>query len=823
MRTHKLTSFALFAALCFLASSCTILTVGNMVKNGFGKAVMKGKPQKAADYATPGFAAILKSFSKKEFKMFMGLGVSVGNKKGAKGAKGPKVKYHSFSSSGNKALLVMKQGTTRLKFYCRKVKGEWKVDDMVITGGTLRLSLRDIMGIFKASVNIFNGLQNGVAPGQHLDGDLATVLAKVAPALAPMAKLMGREWRNTKKTKSSKSPGEKTLDRFTIKTNATGGMVQIVVKGVTLRADLTRRKDLWRFSSVRIDIPRREPFYLSTILRVAFPWLSLFNQRNQITSAKVMEERVLSLMSPGLATQLKPFVQFGVAWLLAQPKMTRGETTREAYMLPTELFERLSWKIGQEDLRLSYDSPKIKAQLLLDREGLVQDMEVLWGNLRITPVDLAGFIPMVHFARKGFSSLSTPKERAAYVKEALGFLARPLRTGVENNIPDRITLPLKTIFAAATGRFDRKESGRDLRKQSALAHFTIKKTAGGDLQMGLPVGTNHKIIATFTHEEKQWKIASVRLNNMELTSYVVLLPSFIRFIEGSVQLDATLLASSLGDKLGTNMEKGLALMMKLHGKRLRKLGLEVTLLTMARLMENRALKNSGDKSASETFQLPKMVKNAQGLSVIGEHYQLEFALKKDGSYGFDYPPCVDPPHKKGKRRSKKHSLCFEGYARQEPFQLLELIPFGVGYFMGLEGYDYKSLRAFSAPEFYKGFWRKLPPGKLSKLLKKYKVSISLPTAAELVDMIMLPLGHKKMASQKKSMGHKSGVSLRGRGFIFKRDRRYPFAELWLSAKGKEIDVSFAWDKTRLLWVIYDIKVKMGFLGKVSVKKLVNAL
>ncbi len=823
----------LVMALALGLSSCTILTVGNMVKNGFGKPLMKGDTKTAAKHATPGFAKVINSLSEKEVKLLIGLGTGGGAKKGSKKS-GPKMKYHSFSSSGTTALLVVKMGTTKIKFYCRKVDGEWKVNDMVVTGGATRLSLRDVMAIFRASMNLVQGLQAGRAATEHLDGDLRTVLKKAAPALAPVTRLLAK--RLTQKTPTkNKTPKKKLIEGFTIRTGQAGGSVTVRLKGISIAADLTRSGDTWRFASLRVELPRREPFYLSTLLRVAFPWLSLFNDRKELTSTKTLEKRLLALMTPSLSAQLSPFVRLGVAWLNEQrikQTATKQPKRRSGMSLPVELLSRVTWKITDDTVSLAYSSPELKGRVLLDREGLLKDVEVTWGTLRITPADLAGFIPMVHFARRGFTSLDTPKARAEYVREALNFLARPIRSKVVAGIPDRIDLPLKTIFGAAIERFSGndddpapivKKSGK-----SFISDLTIKKLGSDRLRIGLPQGEDGRLQMTFTREEHTWKIAGVTHNGVELTAYLVLLPAFIRFVEGAVQLDANLLASSMGDKLGKNLQAGLALMMKLHGRRLHKLGTQVTLLTMSRLMENRpaAAKNVKNTKTTKRFSLPAIRKEGTGIVVAGEHYTLHFALKKDGTYGIDYPPCTDPPAPK-KRRGRAHpkSPCLEGYARQDPFQLLELIPLGVGYFMGLERPDYGSLRAFSAPGFYQGVWKKIPPQKLENLFKKYHISIALPSAEELVDMIMIPLGRAKQPEHKRHAGalKGGGVTLRGRGYIFRRDKRYPFAELWLKAKGKEIDVSFAWDKTRKLWLLYDIKVKMGFLGKVSVKKLVNAL
>lgn len=184
--TGILLLFALTAA-----PSCTFLKVGDMVKNGFAKGLLKGNPKKAAKNATPAFAKVIRSLSEKEFKLLMKLGVSSqkGTKKGR--SKGPGIKYHSFHSSGNEALLIMRAGKARFKFYCKYVKGKWKVDDMVITG-TLKLSLREVMGIFRAALNVFEGLLKGSAARASLEGDLELALVKAAPYLKPFVQKLAR-------------------------------------------------------------------------------------------------------------------------------------------------------------------------------------------------------------------------------------------------------------------------------------------------------------------------------------------------------------------------------------------------------------------------------------------------------------------------------------------------------------------------------------------------------------------------------------------------------------------------------------------------------
>ena len=92
---------------------CTLLSAGNVVKNKFTPALLKGNVSKVAKQSTRNFSKILRTLSDKDLKLILALGgVSVGSSEGgssSKKSKMPPVKLISFDSSGNRAVLTAGQ------------------------------------------------------------------------------------------------------------------------------------------------------------------------------------------------------------------------------------------------------------------------------------------------------------------------------------------------------------------------------------------------------------------------------------------------------------------------------------------------------------------------------------------------------------------------------------------------------------------------------------------------------------------------------------------------------------------------------------------
>jgi hypothetical protein len=815
--------------LLFILSSCTLISVGRVVEGGFGKHMTKGNPKGAAKYSTSGFGNVLRKFTPTQLKAIMALGA----KSSGKGGKPAKASYHSFTSSGNKALMVVKQGKAKVRFHCRKIKGEWRVDDMVIVEGKVPLSFRSVLGIFASVFDIYDGLKIGKAPKNKFGVKLGGAMTNIAPLLSHFLKNAGPLFPEKKKGKKDKKSAEKKKDPFDvkIKTDKKGGTITVKLEGVKVLISLSRNKDLWKFEEIKIDVKKRPPLYVAKLINIGVPWLKFYLEIGSLKGQESkLSERFLLLMDPSLREKIRPFIMKSkeIIWpklfaAMEAPKTTTAPAKKEKFDL-NAILKLVQWEIKEKSIIVKFDKKPLSGFVEIKDNGQLSYLKIQHGELSITPTDFAAFSPWLKFVDSAKVDLSNSKGRSKLVNGFVSLLSKNKRSGIEGHIPSEISIPVDMILATLMPKNSSKKAGKNSSKGSAPlvdpAKIKIKKSSDEkSLFIQFPLmGSNASI--EFAKESAVWRLHKVQWKGKEILDYLKLVPMVLRLAQGVVTTDAKLLASAFGDNLQNNLQHGLKEMFLLHGKKMKKLGTEVSLLLLNKISKNKKTVKTKDITAEKPIVLPLFIKGPKGnYSLDLGKIKVAFNKKKDGTIGFGYSACSEKTGKTKRRRRRKRKSCFRGYKKSDPLQLVELLPLAVSYFYGVADFDYRSLRTFSTYKFYKSVWRVVTRKKLRGILRSQKIDIKVPTAQEIVDLIIPPANAKVDTKKKKKLK----IGLRGKGFLVSRDVRYPFIEIWLTNDGKKIDITFIWDKKKKMWVMYDIEIEVKFFGKMGIGKLVKAL
>ncbi|MBN2724742.1 MAG: hypothetical protein JXR95_11785 [Deltaproteobacteria bacterium] len=799
-----------FFAVILTSGGCTLLSVSSMLKSDFGPAMMTGDIEEIRNNTTPSFGALFKNLSKSEIKFINNLG----SKPGKSSSKKVKQKYDSFKLKGSRGVFTVKSGKSKILFHVQKIQGDWKVDDMVIFLGKMRISYRDIIGMYVSMKSVYGNIRNGKNDADHLGKKLFEAVELIVHDLSFLKNKISEG--NSGKSSFSFKP-----DSFFVKTDKKSGTLSVKINNMLISAGFSRSYDDWKLLDVKLESSNSQPLILSELIPYFRYIPSFIGVYNSGHFDEKIAGTVIKRIWPSIGISGEKII-YAINYL----KSFLPDSTSEIHIPKIKKYDYfdlteggIKWKIFPERLNIVASLRGVKFRVSLNKLGFIEKFSVIKGKNAVTSTDIESLIKVINV----FSDLSlkNPQSRSYFLKQTVMLFTRRWSGKISGNLPEKISFPLDAMGSVLRNVIHqrllagRKTTTADNKTAGDKNFSSLMVSREGDRVVFSFLWQNSPVIIQFLKEDMIWKIDSVNINSTELMEMSILVPGLVRFAEGLYSMDANLLASSFDDLLGERLEKGLDVLFRVHGRKLKKLSQGIVTEFFRRL--NTSGKEFSGKSGSKNDINIKSVMGNFDFRKTGNVYVLKisdqvlkFRMKKDKSVGLALSDEVYIALEKyNTSKSKKP------FIMRNSIQFIEMIPLATGMYYSLLNGDIRSLGKFTDGNFRKKVLRGVTSAQLENLMKKLKIQLPVIKPEMIVDSFF------GAASSDGSSGNKSTTSgVRLLGQIFRWRSRFPWAEIWLDKDGKRIDISFGWEYERKKpdsgrWVLSEIHVKVPILGKVK--------
>ncbi|MBU1218825.1 hypothetical protein KKF34_14525 [Myxococcota bacterium] len=794
---RRIIMFARFLIISFISifySGCTLISVTSMLKNDYGPAMMKGDISKIQANSTPEFAKLFNYLTPAEVKMINNFG-NTGKGKG----KAPKQGYDSFKTKGNRGVLTVKAGKSRMKFMLVKIDGDWKVDDLIIKAPKMRISYRDALGIFIAFKMVWWDLKHGKVNEAHTGKTLASEL----PVLAAFFDGFDEKSHSNKLSKPIKMPFK--LSGFNIATDKKGGTITVSSGFFTATCRLSRDEDQWKLLDIQLDIKGRQKLVLTQIL----PFFQRIGHLISSVKSSNLEKSVQSFMEmwPEVKDYGDMVLRFARRLKKSGKQPSADYIPQKAGSFDPAILSHLKWDITPQLLSFNIGIKDFALKAALKNNGTIDSFSVNFKGIYLNSKEILDFLSTASDFRK--TDLATPEGRSEFLRNSANLLTDRWSSPLLKSIPLKINFPLDQLEELFVSIIKNRSPGKSPTvKPDGTQAFTlenIKKTSDVfDVAFKLK---NQLFKIHLRRVRGKWKIDTVLIDQEDILRLSLLLPSLLRFSEGLYTMDAAYLTSSFDDLLGKRMEHGLKELFRLQGKHISALGRGVVTEFKKRLSTSGISMSYNEKpSASKEDAMSLKVKDGfYILKTAGA--TVYFRQRKDGTLGMSYPPEIYEMLKRKK-----------AFRNRDMFQMIEMLPLGVNMYFSVLRKDVKSLQAFMAPQFARKVLGKMTNADFARMLQKFKVQVPALTPKMVVDMVM-----DGAASEDKSKNRKNGAGgdLRLLDQAFHWRSKYIYAQFWVAKGNRYADVTFAWQKNGRdedsgMWVLSEVYTKVPLLGRVKI-------
>lgn len=776
-------------------SGCTLISVTSMLKNDYGPAMMKGDISKIQANSTPEFAKLFAYLTPAEVKMINNFG-NTGKGKG----KAPKQGYDSFKTKGNRGVLTVKAGKSRMKFMLVKIDGDWKVDDLIINAPKMRISYRDALGIYIAFKMVWTDLKHGKVNEAHTGKTLASEL----PALAAFFDGFDEKSHDNKASKSIKMPFK--LTGFNLATDKKGGTITVSSGFFTAICRLSRDEDQWKLLDIQLDIKGMQKLVLTQIL----PFFQRIGPLVQSVKSSKLEKSILSFME--MWPEVKDYGDMVLRFATRLKKsgkqqIEEGSILEKPFAFNPSDLSQLHWNITPQKLSINIGLKDYALKAALKNNGTIESFSVNFKGIYINSGEILDFLNTASDFRK--TNLSTPEGRSEFLRNAANLLTDRWSNPLLKSIPQKINFPLDQLeelfVSILKNRSPQKVSeAKNEDSKQAFSLENIKKTRDVfDVAFKLK---NQLFKIHLRRVSGKWKIDTVSIDKEDILRLTLLLPSLLRFSEGLYTMDASYLASSFDDLLGKRMEHGLKELFRLQGKHISALGRGVVTEFKKRLSTS-GISMSYNEKPSSSKEDAMTLKTKDGFYILKTAgATVYFRQRKDGTLGMSYPPEIYEMLKRKK-----------AFRNRDMFQMIEMLPLGVNMYFSILRNDVKSLREFMAPQFGRKVFGKMTNKDFARMLQKFKVQVPALTPKMVVDMVMDGAASEDKSKNRKNSS-KNDLRLLDQAFHWRS--KYIYAQFWVAKGSRYADVTFSWQKNGRdedsgMWVLSEVYTKVPLLGRVK--------
>lgn len=806
----------LFAA---LMPACTLLSVGRFIKNEYAPAMGRADTKRLASLSTPELADLYGRLTDAQLRALMQMGTAPAPKGSVsqKAGSAPSGKLDAFSSSKSRAWMRVKSGGQKITFRLRRVRGNWRVEDLWIHQKQGHWSFRDVLGLYALALRLGEDFRAG-----HLDAE--RVEPSLHAALAPLAARMHAWGVFREKPDEEPDTGDagESMRLVNLTFSEEGARVDVAWGKLEVSVRAVHRKE-WKLAGVELRLPGRPVLSLEKLARVLGPALMRLGdmrfspgpeafsyERVAELFAAPLRERLDPVMAPlwrSLAPLLPELVRSSAKEGHAPEKKPANADAGKKAVLDAWL-QKVGWAPAGDGLEIFLRiDERNAARLAFDARGCITDFRVTIDSQTITAFHVAGFAPFVRWWEAVAGGKWTDPVR--WLHEGLKLLDET-HAGIEKQLPGRFSLiPLRLAAPAVSksSSFGGNPAARH------LPPMKLKSLRMAPAQVDLVMQVwGHDFHWTWMFADGIARLSGVNLDGrQELLDFLHPLAPLWRLLEGLASGDAPMAESALGPQAQARLGAPLAELVRVQGDFLQRFLREaaaVLVLKIAAGTESGADSKrpgaSGDAPAGGGLQNIRLDVAAREL-VLGE-MRVRFGLRTDGAWGFELP---EPSPVRARRGAADHLLAVP-----------ELWPVLVGLYLGLVQESPGKLAAFSSPDFNAKVWRRLGRTGLQKLLKKFEISLEAPRADRLFG------GADSARSGASGGAPAGGGGVRITGTQLRMQGRWPFAKIFIDAGGKTVEVKFSWDSRRRMLVLDDVRITVKILGRdvrLSLKNDLNQL
>ncbi|MBU1068014.1 hypothetical protein KJ975_00460, partial [Myxococcota bacterium] len=445
--------------LLWLSSACTLISVGNTVKKEFGPALSRGDVPKLVKLSTPELGDLFSRFTNAEIRQLLRWGSTPPPKKlgvasakpksgSAKPEAVPKItgSLDGFSSSGNRARLRVKSGSVKYTFLMHRIRGDWRVHDILIHRPGGQWSFQAILGLFITAKDILEDARRGVTSELRMSRPLVDALGPVVARL-PVWGLLAKQDKPDEDEKGK----EPLLAFVDLSFSGDDATATFRVAGIPVDLKTRRSGKGWVLQDAVFHVPGRPALGLLMLAQSFGPALVVLgDMRYAPGRAPYAFERVQALLDERLAGQLVPVLS--PLWSPAVPLLASrlrpkkipedkvipgGPAGTGARALLGSLLTAVTWKNAGPHLevRLAYDGWALTT--LWTTTGRLSKVKIWTGTHEILPRHLAGFAPFSHWWNAVVSGQWS--DPATWLHEGVRLLAAPL-SAVEPLLPRTLSL-----------------------------------------------------------------------------------------------------------------------------------------------------------------------------------------------------------------------------------------------------------------------------------------------------------------------------------------------------------------------------------------------
>lgn len=791
------------------APACTLLSVGRFIKNEYAPALGQSDTRRLAALSTEKLADLYGRLTDEQLRRLMQLGTTPSS--GPSTSKtAPAGQLDAFSSKGNRARLRVKSGGQKITFLVRRVRGQWRVEDLWIHQKHGHWRFQDVLELYVLALQLIDGLHMGKLDAALVEPSLYEALLGLVERLP--------QWGVLRKPHESTKEEEETTNKLrmvdlTFSPNA----AQVAFAWGQLQASIfLSHQDTWKLSGAQLHVFDREPLSLETLAKVLGPTLIVLGDMRFAPQPEVFSyERVAGLLATPLRQQLDSV--FAPLWRtivpfvpsLVQSSTTTANANAKASANTSFIenwgawLQKVNWKLSREgglEIVLHINT-KNSARILWDTNGKVTSFQVMLDGQEITTAHLAGFAPFAHWWEAVVSGEWNNPVR--WVHEGVLLLDKKY-AHIEKQLPRTFSLFHNPFLPSSSSLSKVMHPGNP-----AALHLPPMKMHSLQLtstQLHVIMNAwDRNFDWTWSFSEGLWRLSSVKLEEKwELLDFLYILPPLWRLVEGLAVADGQMVVSALGPQAQARLGAPLQELLRVQGVFVMQFFKDAVFTGLSAVLNTTT-------DGAQVFSKMHLDKNVQQIQLDTKNrvlllpqMQVQFGLRDDGVWGVELPT---PKPVRERHTVAEHLLAMP-----------ELWPTLIGLYLGLAQQSPARLAAFSSPDFNAKVWRKLGRTGLQNLLKKFEISIEPLQAKMLFTQPQPQLRHAR-PSDNNAKVQITGTQLRMQG-------RWPFAKIFLDANGKKIELKFSWNSRRQMLVLDDVRIMVTILGRtmqLSLKNDLNAL